>query len=165
MGVNHMTVWTDAERKAMNGLKRSSVQPDIAPEPFVDEGKGIPDKVDWRTAYPPVLTGVKDQGQCGSCWTFGSTEAMESHFALLTGQLPTLSEQMMLETPNPDQCGGTGGCGGGTAPLAYSWIVSGFKGGLASEWTYPYASYFGQNCTLKNSACVRHCARLSSVSR
>jgi len=46
-------------------------------------------------------------------------------------------------TPNPDQCGGTGGCGGGTAELAFARIMQ--LGGLATEWTYPYASYSGSN--------------------
>lgn len=33
----------------------------------------LPDSVDWRTAEPPVLTAPKDQGACGSCWTFSGT--------------------------------------------------------------------------------------------
>jgi cathepsin L len=63
-------------------------------------------------------------GQCGSCWTFGTAEVIESYYALATGQLPTLSEQQILDcVPNPDQCGGTGGCGGGTPELAFEKLI------------------------------------------
>jgi len=95
---------------------------------------------------------VKDQGNCGSCWSFASAEVIESYYALLTGDLSDLSEQQILDcTPNPDQCGGTGSCGGGTAQLAFARIMK--MGGLATEWTYPYISYSGasQKCQF-NSA-------------
>jgi len=98
--------------------------------------------VDWRTK--DVISSVKDQGQCGSCWSFGTSETVESYMALATGQLSDLSEQQILDcTPNPNDCGGTGGCGGGTAELAYARIMQ--LGGLATEWTYPYISYFGKD--------------------
>jgi len=114
--------------------------------------------VDWR--QKGVITAVKDQGRCGSCWSFAAAETVESYFALANpGQLRVLSEQQILDcTPNPQQCGGTGGCGGATAELAFAQIVK--MGGLASEWTYPYTSYFGdaQGC---NSTRFIPVARLS----
>jgi len=88
------------------------------------------------------VSAVKDQGMCGSCWTFGTAETVEAHWALKTGELTDLSEQQILDcTPNPNQCGGTGGCGGGTAELAMAQII--MSGGLTTEWLYPYQSYFG----------------------
>ncbi len=90
-------------------------------------------------------------GGCGSCWTFATAETVESHHALATRQLAVLSEQQILDCkPNPNQCGGTGGCGGGTAELAMQQIVA--LGGLSSEWTYPYQSYFGAafSCRFNN---------------
>lgn len=51
-------------------------------------------------------------------------------------------------TPNPDQCGGTGGCQGGTAELAYARIIE--LGGLTSEALYPYVSGTGRDYTCKN---------------
>ncbi len=85
------------------------------------------------------------QGRCGSCWSFGSAETLESHWALKTGFLHVLSEQNILDcTPNPQQCGGTGGCSGGTAELAYDRLAKSGEG-LASEWTYPYTSWHGDN--------------------
>ena len=37
----------------------------------------LPASVDWRTHTPPLLTPIKNQGSCGSCWTFASTETAE----------------------------------------------------------------------------------------
>jgi len=103
----------------------------------------------WRNQS--VVTSVKDQGDCGSCWTFGTVETIESHWAIATGKLTALSEQQVLDcTPNPDQCGGTGGCNGGTGELAMAQIIK--TGGLQSEWTYPYISYFGKNDTCQFSS-------------
>ncbi len=91
------------------------------------------------------------QGQCGSCWTFGSTETVESYWALATGDLPVLSQQFILDcTANSDDCGGTGGCQGGTATLAIDTIVR--NGGIPQEWTYSYKSYFGAAFQCQNAS-------------
>lgn len=96
--------------------------------------------------YSSILTPVKNQGKCGSCWTFASTETIESHWALKTGMLMELSEQFILDcTPNPEECGGTGGCGGGTAELAYARLKE--LGGIPTEWEYPYVSILGNAST------------------
>ena len=102
----------------------------------------LPASVDWR--QKGVVTPVKDQGQCGSCWTFATAETVESYWAIATGELMTLSEQQVAScTANPLKCGGSGGCGGGILQLAFESIIK--HGGLASEWTYPYISYQGNN--------------------
>jgi cathepsin L len=102
----------------------------------------LPQAVDWRQNH--IVTPVKDQGECGSCWTFATAEVIESYYALQTGQLAVLSEQQILDcTPNPQECGGTGGCQGGTSEIAFEQIIK--MGGLSSEWTYPYVSWSGNN--------------------
>ena len=86
-----------------------------------------------------VVTPVKDQGYCGSCWTFAATECLESHVAISTGTLFTLSEQQFVScVENPDQCGGTGGCSGATMELAFEYAM---ENGLFTEWTYPCGSH------------------------
>jgi len=96
----------------------------------------LPDNVDWRTAG--IITEVKNQGNCGSCWSFGAAECVESMYAQVTNKLVVLSEQNILDcTPNPNHCGGTGGCGGGTVELAYDRIK---QKGIATEKDYPYKS-------------------------
>jgi cathepsin L len=62
---------------------------------------------------------------------------VEAAVAFATGTLKPLSRQNMLDcTPNPDQCGGTGGCEGATAELGLTYVQ---QKGLASESAYPYA--------------------------
>jgi len=111
----------------------------------------LPASVDWRTKG--IITAVKDQGQCGSCWSFGTAETVEAHWAAKhPGQLTDLAEQQILDcTPNPNQCGGTGGCGGATAEIAMARIVQ--LGGITTEWQYPYRSYWGDNfkCQLNST--------------
>jgi len=100
--------------------------------------------IDWRDSG--IVTAVKDQGDCGSCWTFATAESVESAWAKATGELVELSEQQILDcTPNPSDCGGSGGCNGGTAELALDRIKQ--MGGLTTEWRYAYYSYFGLNQT------------------
>ena len=107
--------------------------------PNVDD---LPSHVDWRNisgSGRSALTPVKNQGACGSCWAFASVETLESHWFLKTGEMQELSTQFVLDcTPNPHNCGGTGGCGGGTAALAYDRLKQ--LSGIPSEWTYPYVS-------------------------
>jgi cathepsin L len=142
LGVNRFTDKTDAELKAFVG-SRPGAKPNVqksqaySPEQIA---KFEATNVDWRQQN--VVTAVKDQGRCGSCWSFAAAETLESYHAIAHQQLAVLSEQQILDcTPNPQHCGGTGGCGGGTVELAYAQIK--VTGGLASEWTYPYNSYYG----------------------
>jgi len=146
-GVNHLTDRTEDEFTSMLGLnkgllhsrKAKSVSAHYSAK--VDARAFAGANIDWRQAG--IVTPVKDQGQCGSCWTFATAETVESYWAKSTGQLVDLSEQQILDcTPNPNDCGGTGGCGGGTVELALDQII---KSGLSTEWTYPYYSYYGNN--------------------
>merc|ERR1712217_929618 len=86
--------------------------------------------------------GVKKQGACGSCWAFSATETLESHYAISTGEAaPVLSPQQIVScAPNPDHCGGTGGCAGSTQPLAFNYTET---AGLTTEANYPYQGTTG----------------------
>jgi len=88
------------------------------------EVEDLPDSVDWAEAGN-VNPEIPNQGGCGSCWTFAATGTIEAHLSIATGEEPfTLSEQNLLQcAPNPEQCGGTGGCEGSTAELAYNYIA------------------------------------------
>jgi len=136
LAVNKFSDRTNEELKALRGLK-------IVPrehrrfEEVVANYTEItaPVNIDWRTKG--VITDVKNQGSCGSCWSFGTAETLESYWALAGNNLTVLSEQQILDcTPNPNGCGGTGGCEGGTVELAYARIQ--VMGGLSTEDDYPY---------------------------
>jgi len=81
----------------------------------------LPTRVDWREKG--VMTPPKDQGGCGSCWAFASTAVLESHVAINTNQPPmVLSPQQYVNcASNPYKCGGTGGCQGATAEVAFNY--------------------------------------------
>jgi len=99
----------------------------------------LPTDVDWRKKG--VVTAVKNQGGCGSCWAFSAAETVESHLAIATGKLMTLSEQQLVScAPNPDECGGTGGCQGSTQPLAFKYLMT---TGATTEDDYPYQGVTG----------------------
>merc|ERR1712127_362120 len=96
----------------------------------------LPDSMDWRDLG--AVSAVKNQGQCGSCWAFCTTEQIESYAWIATGSLPELSsEQVTSCTPNPLQCGGTGGCMGSIPQLGYTYIQ---LFGPVAEADYPYTS-------------------------
>eukprot|EP00928_Gymnodinium_smaydae_P034458 TRINITY_DN24409_c1_g1_i1.p1 TRINITY_DN24409_c1_g1~~TRINITY_DN24409_c1_g1_i1.p1 ORF type:complete len:411 (-),score=61.41 TRINITY_DN24409_c1_g1_i1:593-1753(-) len=103
------------------------------------EDKYLPSEVDWRRLSPSVISPVKDQGVCGSCWAITASQVIESHVAIATGVLMDLSPQQLTScTANLEHCGGTGGCDGATAQLAFNYTIE--NGGLASVWRSPYTS-------------------------
>jgi len=151
-GINRFADLSNDEYKARLGLKGLRSQDRAKSANWISQPEHL-DKdidvslfdgldVDWRTKG--VISPPKDQGACGSCWTFATTETIESYNALKTGKLLTLSEQQILDcTPNPNHCGGTGGCGGGTVELAVDRIAQ--MGGLATASSYPYVSGTGRD--------------------
>jgi len=99
--------------------------------------------VDWRTKN--VVTGVKDQGQCGACWSFATTGGVESVVALKHGSLVSLSEQELVDCAG--EFGGSG-CGGGSNDIGYKYAQA---YGLCTEQAYPYTAKDG---TCKKSSCT-----------
>lgn len=66
-----------------------------------------PTSFDWRSLNR--VTPIKNQGQCGSCWSFSATAQYESSLAIETnGTIYDLSEQFAIECDNRSS-----GCNGG----------------------------------------------------
>jgi len=145
--VNEFTDWTNEEFRSRRlghkphafaslGLEAeyASLQAGLA---------DIPERKDWRTDVPGSVTPPKNQGGCGSCWAFSATETLESHLALATGNAaPVLSPQQIVScAPNPQQCGGSGGCAGSIQELAFNYTES---AGITLEKDYPYQGVTGK---------------------
>jgi cathepsin L len=80
-----------------------------------------PSRKDWRE--DGVVTPVKNQGGCGSCWAFSAIEVVESHHAIqakLQTPLKLAPQAYVNCVQNPQQCGGSGGCEGATMELAFN---------------------------------------------
>jgi len=142
-GVNQFTDMTEAQFKMYRGKRLgNATQPCNTTQ--VKYPDNWPTSVDWRTHNPAVLTPIKNQGQCGSCWAFTTTEAVESALALATGKLDVLSPQNVVScTPNPYNCGGSGGCNGAIAELGFEYIR---QNGITTEAAWPYQGVTG-TCT------------------
>jgi C1A family cysteine protease len=100
--------------------------------------------LDWRNNGGNYVSGVRNQGNCGSCWAFATTAALESYTMIKNKQPntdPDLSEQVTLS------CSGAGSCNGGTVDGPSNFFVS---TGLPVESCYPYT---GANGTC-SSACA-----------
>ncbi|XP_051148858.1 cysteine proteinase 3-like [Andrographis paniculata] len=96
----------------------------------------LPDSVDWRKTG--IIGPVKDQGSCGSCWTFSTTGALEAAYAQAYGVNISLSEQQLVD------CAGAFnnfGCNGGLPSQAFEYIK--YNGGIETEKSYPYTAEDG----------------------
>ncbi|ETO07842.1 cathepsin l [Reticulomyxa filosa] len=92
--------------------------------------------VDWTEKG--VVTPVKNQGNCGSCWAFSATGSMECDYAIKTGILTSLSEQQLVDCSGSF---GNYGCSGGW--YYYAWQYAEQAGGLCTETEYPYTGVDG----------------------
>lgn len=88
---NKFSDYTSAEYKRMMGLQGAPKMNATA----VHQVEGTQsNNIDWRTKG--VLTGVKDQAQCGSCWAFSTTGSTEAALAIAGKGLKSLSEQQLV---------------------------------------------------------------------
>ena len=97
----------------------------------------LPETVDWRRHN--MVSRVKDQGECGSCWAFSAIGSIEGAHAKATGELISLSEQQLVDCEKVDH-----GCNGGSMVNGLKYVIE--AGGADTEKSYPYTAKDGGEC-------------------
>jgi C1A family cysteine protease len=131
MGINQFSDLTDDEFIATYLGELPSKLKTIKEEPV---NAGFAGTVDWRTRG--IVTPIKNQGQCGSCWAFAATAAHESYQIQVRHQPSniTLSEQQLVDCSTGSPYGNEG-CNGGYGVRALEYIKD---FGQTTNASYPY---------------------------
>jgi len=146
IGENHIADLPFDEYRKLNGYKRAlgdalgrrNATTFLVPLNLGD----IPESVDWRDK--DLVTDVKNQGMCGSCWAFSATGALEGQHARKLGQLVSLSEQNLVDCSKKY---GNMGCNGGLMDNAFQYVKD--NHGIDTEGAYPYKAKTGRKCLFK----------------
>jgi C1A family cysteine protease len=143
--VNAMGDWTRQEYRQLLGYKSEMVNP--SENKVYENDTTTTSHIDWRSEG--AVTPVKNQGQCGSCWTFSSTGSLEGRHFQKSGVLTSFSEQQLVDccTGGVGSCYGSQGCQGGIMDeaLTYSQTYD-----LMTEADYPYTAQNGA-CSYKGA--------------
>jgi len=84
----------------------------------------LPREKSWAHLHAWTTQPVKDQGNCGSCWAIAASTLLQAHSEIYSQTPRTFSVQELVScVPNPNECGGTGGCKGATVGLALEWAL------------------------------------------
>jgi len=139
-GVTKFSDLTQTEFRTKYLMKPLSLE-NLKPAPIWEKKhqnmKAFPKTFDWSSKG--VVSAVKNQEQCGSCWAFSATECIESVYALAQKKKSdVLGPQQIVDcdTQGQDQ-----GCNGGYPYGAFEYIIS--AGGQESEAAYPYTAQDG----------------------
>lgn len=118
---------------------RSSLHGHLPPSPHYEElstsSTSIPTAFDSRTHFASctaVLSRIRNQGHCGSCWAFGAVESLADRICIASGGKlsPKLSAQSLIDCDRTDS-----GCQGGFIDYAWEGLM---KRGALAETCDPY---------------------------
>jgi KDEL-tailed cysteine endopeptidase len=134
MAVNKFADMTPSEWRSIyaNGLSNNSYA-NRTYSRVLQMKTALPTSVDWTTVG--AVTPIKDQGQCGSCWAFSATGALEGAAFLKNGNLYNMSEQQLIDCSTPE---GNQGCNGGLMDNAFQYVIQ--AKGLTTDSSYPYTA-------------------------
>jgi C1A family cysteine protease len=136
LGHGMFSTMTEAEANKMMGF--IPVEDNTEPTHF-DDSNLLGGK-DWRSGG---ITPVKNQGSCGSCWSFGATAGTENAHYRATNTLLTLSEQQLVDCDNKSH-----GCSGGWHFWAWDYLKTKPQ---VLETQYPYVAKDGSCSSTKSS--------------
>jgi C1A family cysteine protease len=152
LGVNQFADMTSDEvASKYNGFRPSNKAKHYVPFNAAQEARlksANANEFDWRTVG--AVTDVKDQGQCGSCWSFSATGSVEGAVFLKTKKLISLSEQQLMDCSVAE---GDNSCEGGLMDDAFQFILD--NKGICQESDYPYVA--------KDEACKKTCMSVSTI--
>ncbi|XP_070703160.1 cathepsin S-like [Pempheris klunzingeri] len=137
LAMNHLGDLTIEE---ITGTLTGTIVPsdlERAPSNFVKVNSSLPPSLDWRDEG--LVTEVKMQGSCGSCWAFSAVGALEGQLKKSTGVLISLSPQNLVDCSTKY---GNNGCNGGFMTNAFEYVIK--NQGIDSEAGYPYIGKRGQ---------------------
>jgi len=138
MAPNAFADLTHEEFVARNGLKKIDNSYMRSKNEVSLPTDSLAASVDWRTKG--LVTPVKDQGQCGSCWAFSTTGSVEAAWVQAGNSLTSLSEQQLVDCSGSY---GNLGCNGGLMDSAFEYIID---NGITTEASYPYVSPKTSKC-------------------
>jgi len=136
LGINEFSDLEPEEFAKLYKGYKAPAKRDAPQQMFLARGVSVPQEVDWRSSN--LVTPVKNQGQCGSCWAFSAVASLEGQHAKSTGQLVSLSEQNLVDCSGSY---GNNGCNGGLMDYAFEYIRD--NGGIDTEDSYPYEAQQG----------------------
>lgn len=152
LGVNKFADMTPEEFEKMQGFKDNAqadaskfLDEEDAPDTIDDDGEVADEdgsagrglqtaatSIDWRTKG--VLNPIRNQGSCGSCYTFSTVASMEAIYKIKKGSLPSFSEQQILDCSGSY---GNSGCSGGLMTNSFNYLKS-YK--AMTRTSYPYTA-------------------------
>jgi cathepsin H len=133
-GINAWSDLTDAEFETVYPTMMSQECSATNTQAFLGTDENLPETKDWRDCG--IVSPVKDQGSCGSCWAFSTSGTFESHYAIQTGK--TGNERQEFAEQQLVDCAGdfdNNGCSGGLPSHAFQYI---YYNGFMAENDYDY---------------------------
>jgi len=159
LGVNQFADLTEEEWKATYTGRVKPASYEEAPKlGRIQAADELADSIDWTTLG--AVTPVKDQGQCGSCWSFSATGATEGSYQVASGKLVSLAEQQLVDCDtSPYTTDGNSGCNGGWENRGVAYLG---QAGACTEASYPYHATDG-TCALSSCSLALQPGTVSGV--